>query len=316
MSLTWTDRLWGACQRWLARRRLSLRRRWTSVSVAIRRWRRRRRAEKNRDTPLREFIYLDEVSVYSLNASRLGAIAAEFTDSETTSLQSGGSLSLSGNVGVGRAGVKSSDSSTETRQSQVVRRSIVQTTFRELYEYESARLAARVIPEDTKVSEPIANLEDLYAKEEELKDRGLIIDPEKLVRGELLEMEVQLETAKIFQFNTIIKELVDIIQENPALFGIGEESFREGRSYGRIIEQLLAGLIPIQGLAVDYVRMMLDGRELIVHRKLVTHLPASEVLAGGGIPPSGSLYTSSVSPRRSSTGKTSAACSFQELDSV
>ena len=279
MSLTWTDRLWGACQRWLARRRLSLRRRWTSVSVAIRRWRRRRRAEKNRDTPLREFIYLDEVSVYSLNASRLGAIAAEFTDTETTSLQSGDSLSLSGNVGVGRVGVKSSDSSTETRQSQVVRRSIVQTTFREFYEYESDRLATRVVPEDAKVP-GIATLDDLNAKEEELKASGLIIDPKELVRGALLEMEVELETAKIFQFSTIIRELVDIIQENPALFGLDEESFREGRSYGRIIEQLLAGLIPIQGVAVDYVRMVLGGQELIVHRKLSKHLLAGDLSSG------------------------------------
>lgn len=172
--------------------------------------------------------------------------------------------------------MKSSDSSTETRQSQVVRRSIVQTTFREFYEYESDRLATRVVPEDAKVPD-IATLDDMNAREEELKASGLIIDPKQLVRGALLEMEVELETAKIFQFSTIVKELVDIIQEDPALFGLDEESFREGRSYGRIIEQLLAGLIPIQGVAVDYVRMVVGGQELIVHRKLSKHLLAGDL---------------------------------------
>ncbi len=293
MSLTTTDRLWGACQRWLARRRLWLRQRWTGVRVAVRQWRRHRRAAKNRDTPLREFIYLDEVSVYSLNASRLGAIAAEFTDTETASLQSGGTLSLSGNVGAAKAGAKASDSSTETQQSQVVRRSIVQTTFREFYEHEKDRLATRAVPEDAKVT-GIATLDDLDARAEELKVNGLIIDPKQLTRGALLEMEVELETAKIFQFSTIIKELVEIIQENTALFGIDEKSFNEGRSYGRIIEQLLAGLIPIRGLAVDYVRMVLGGRELIVHRKLSEHLLAGDFSCGDGTLETTPLYVVGV----------------------
>ena len=280
MSLTRTDRLVGAYQRWAARRNLWLRRRWTSVWVATRRWRRRRKAEKYRDSPLREFVYLDETSVYSLNASRLGAIAAEFTATETSSLQSGGTLSLSGNIGAAKASAREGESSTQTQQSQVVRRSIVQTTFREFYEYERDRLATPTVPKNAKVSD-IGNLDDLGAKEERLKADGLLIDPKELARGALLEMEVELETAEIFQFSTIIKELVEIIQENVALFGIDEETFNEGKSYGRIIEQLLAGLIPIRGRSVDYVRMMLDGRELIVHRKLSERLLAMTGEAAG-----------------------------------
>lgn len=253
-----------------------MRRQWTRIWVAYRQWRRRRKAYKNRKTPLREFIYLDEVSVYSLNASRLGAIAAEFTDTETMSLQSGSGASISGNIGAAKAGTKTYQSSKETQQSQVVRRSIVQTTFREFYEYEKDHLATRPVPDEVKVPR-INTIEDLEAKEGELKADGLIVDPQALVRGMLLEMEVKLETEKIFQFNTMLKELVEIIQENIALFGIDERSFNEGRSYGRIIEQLLAGLIPIRGLAVDYVRMVIGGRELIVHRRL------SESLLTGGL---------------------------------
>lgn len=204
---------------WLTRCRAWLRRQWTRVLVAYRQKKRRRKASKNRNTPLREFIYLDEVSVYSLNASRLGAIAAQFTNTETTSLQSGVGASLSGNVGAAKAGVKTSDSSTETQQSQVVRRSIVQTTFREFYEYEKDHLIVRAVPDEVKVPR-IYTLDDLEAKEEQLKADGLIVDPKGLVRGALLEMEVELETEKIFQFNMILKELVEIIQENIALFGL------------------------------------------------------------------------------------------------
>jgi hypothetical protein len=49
--------------------------------MQFRQWR-RRWAAKNEKGMLREFVYLDEVSVYSLIASRLGPIAAEFTDTQ------------------------------------------------------------------------------------------------------------------------------------------------------------------------------------------------------------------------------------------
>jgi hypothetical protein len=121
----------------------------------------------------------------------------------------------------------------------------------------------------------------------------LVVDPKRLVWGELLEMEVELETEKIFQFSTLIKELVEIIQEKAALFGIDEEEFNEGKAYGRIIEQLLVGLVPIRGRAVDYVRMVLGGRELIVHRKLSERLIVSG-LSGDHPPETFPLYVVGV----------------------
>lgn len=276
MSLLPADRLWEACGRWLTHRRLWWRRQRTAVRVAFRQWRRRRKAAKNRDTPLREFIYLDEVSIYSLNASRLGAIAAEFTDTETTSLQSGGEVSLSGNVGAAKAGAKATGSSTRTQQSQVVRRSIVQTTFREFYEHEKDRLATRAVPDDVEIHQ-INTLDELIKAEEALKIDGLIVDPKRLARGALLEMEVELDTESIFQFSTLLQTLVEIIEENTNLFGVDEEAFKEGMAYGRIIERLLAELVPIRGLAVDYVRIKPGERELIAHRKL------SELLLANGL---------------------------------
>ncbi len=58
------------------------------------RWRERWMAWRNKKTPLREFIYLDDTSVYSLYASRFGEIPSERTDTLTQVRQSeiGGSL--------------------------------------------------------------------------------------------------------------------------------------------------------------------------------------------------------------------------------
>ena len=69
------------------------------VVEGIRNWirsRNRRRPRPNPTEPLREFVYLDEVSVYSLLASRKSGVATQFTDSQTASLNSelGGSLKI------------------------------------------------------------------------------------------------------------------------------------------------------------------------------------------------------------------------------
>src|SRR5688572_3316829 len=83
---------------------------------------------------LREFVYLDEVSIYSLIASRLGAIKDNTIDTESTSQQN----EMGGSAGVGFGATNASINirvlENQTKGSQVVRKSIIQTTFKELYE--------------------------------------------------------------------------------------------------------------------------------------------------------------------------------------
>jgi hypothetical protein len=51
-------------------------------------WRQRRRAApaERKQNALREFVYLDDVSVTSLLSSRLGAIPSEFTDAQSAGI--------------------------------------------------------------------------------------------------------------------------------------------------------------------------------------------------------------------------------------
>lgn len=75
--------------------------------------------QKATETPLRQFVYLDEVSVYSLIASRFGPIAAEFTEKQTASLQTEIKPSLGAGSGVAKAGVDSRLTTGQTQESQV-----------------------------------------------------------------------------------------------------------------------------------------------------------------------------------------------------
>lgn len=250
----------------------------TRLRVWFRRWR-RKRASKRQKAPLREFVYLDEVSVYSLNASRLGSIAAEFTEKQTASLQSeiGGSLDA-GASGIVKAGANSRLSAGQTQESQVVRRSIVQTTFKELYELELDSLAMRPIPEDLEPPR-VDSLDDLKAATRTLGTDGWIVDPAKLARGQLLEAEVQLEAEDIFQFNEVVSTVLEIVQDDPEMFGIDlDERFGQVRSINRVLEKLLVGLVPVQGYATDYRVVKLGERELIVHYRLLNQLTSTDSL--------------------------------------
>lgn len=222
---------------------------------------------------LREFVYLDEVSVFSLLASRTGPIATEFTNTETTSLKAEVPSSIGSSVEIG---------------SQVLRKSIIQTTFKDLYELERGSFAIRPIAEKLK-SPKIDNVNDLMAMRETLTTDGWIVDPEKLVRGQLFEVEVQLEAENIFRVRAVISAVLEIIEENPGMFGITPDSNIDMvKSFGRILEKLLVGLVPVSGYATDYEVVGVEGKEWIVHRKLLNELPETE------LPPRRPLYVVGV----------------------
>jgi hypothetical protein len=266
---------------------------FTRLRVWLRRWRWKQEFESQNDVPLREFVYLDEVSVYSLMASRHGPIPAEFTDTQSVSSQEEIGSSLGASSVIAKAEFNSRMSTSQTQGSQVLRRSTVQTTFKTLYEQElkSDSLAMRPISEDMEPPE-IVSLDDLIAKREELESRGWIVDPVKLMRGQLFEVEVRLEAEAIFQFSAVVSAVLEIVQDDPETFGIDrDETFDQVSAVNRVLEKLLVGLVPVRGHAEDYEVVELGGQEWIVHRRLLN------VLAGTNSLTTSPLYVVGVAER-------------------
>lgn len=112
-----------------------------SLPSRWRRWRRRRWAAQTRGSPLREFVYLDDMSVLSLLASRIGAVPTEYTDSESRALKAGISSKLGASAAVLKAEGGSNVEASRSAATQVIRMSSVQSAFKELLEYEEASLA-------------------------------------------------------------------------------------------------------------------------------------------------------------------------------
>ncbi len=246
-----------------------------SLFKRVQAWRHRRHhlrdASKRPDT-LREFVYLDEVSVYSLLASRKGAIAAEFTESQTASLNSEVGGSMGGGFGVTKAEVKSRIEAGQSRTSQVLRKAIVQTSFKELHEFERPRLALAGAHDGARAAEvsgPSALERDLDLH----ISAGHVADPQGLGRGDLIEVEVTLEADPIFRVSAVITTIREILQENLQLFGVENVGqLAEMRSIGRLLESLLAGLVPIRGTLADFKVAKIGGREYLVHEDVLGQL--------------------------------------------
>ena len=221
--------------------------------------------------PLREFVYLDEVSVYSLLASRKRGIATQFTESQTASLNSelGSSLNI-GFVGLGSK-LDAKTQSSQTQASQVIRKATVQTSFKELYDLEKRNLAfTPSTPRDQLTIESVSDIERNF---EALSRNKWIVDIAKIGRGDLLEAKVEFEADPIFRMTTVITTLYELMGDRDDIFGsVPARQVREAYAIGQVLERLLAGLVPLRGRIVDYDAIKLREREILVHRTVKDQL--------------------------------------------
>lgn len=229
-------------------------------------------AEQRPLGPRREFIYLDEVSVYSLIASRLGSIPEQLTKSAAASFED----ELSSSVGVA-AGLKSEvgarSSATTTTATQVVRKSLVQGAFKELAEAEAENLA--LAAPGTEESPPVISTAAALVPLANADGASWVADPECLKRGQLLELEVELDADPAFAFNTAVSSMVEIMDENPELFGAELEGIAAGEMMVRVLDRLLAGLVPLRCRVLDYRSVIVGKQELLVHRRVLEALDLS-----------------------------------------
>ena len=222
----------------------------------------------------REFVYLDEVSVLSILASRTGGIASEFTQKHTASLDNEVGASLGVGLGGAKATLGAKRKTGQVEASQVSRRAIIQSNFKELYDIERSKLALYPASADhLPTVDSIRGLGDLL---DSPKEPGLLNDSSTLHRGELLEVAVELEADPIFRIGTIITTFCEMMEDNEKLFeGVVTTQVPEIRSVGRLLESLLGGLVPIRGRLVDYAWIRMSGRDVLVNRSLLCQIPTS-----------------------------------------
>ena len=226
------------------------------------------RATARRQESLREFVYLDDVSVQSLLASRRGGIATEFTTSQRTSLNS----EVSGSAGIGIGATSGRAESrvgvVDAQTSQVVSKAVIQTSFKELYEIERGALTlgrpgAGKAPRCSSSSGLLGLLDSK-------KSGAWLVDAATLRRGALVELEIELEADPIFHMATVVSTFRDLFEDNEQLFGSDlMAQVPQMKSIASVLDALLSGLVPVRGRLVDYEAASVSGREVLIHRRVL-----------------------------------------------
>lgn len=217
---------------------------------------------------LREFIYLDEVSVTSLLSSIRGAIPSEITQKLTRSARtenSGGGEYKTSLFKV-TAGIKREI--TSTTDYQVLRKASIQATFKDLYANVESSLVLR--------STPMTEMTTAERKRirEGTETTPWLIKGASLKRGQLLELEVELRADPIFRTSTIIASMANIIGQSPSLSSeVDTQEMRTAIEVNSFIQELMAGLIPIKCQVLDYGVHEIEGQEFLVHSDALPALP-------------------------------------------
>ena len=239
-------------------------------------WRRfvgRREPDPSNRTPgngqrpdLREFVYLDEVSLRSLLSSQKGGM----TDLTSEQASEGSEAAIAGTVGanpgfIAKAEITSRYQTTNSSTIQTSRKATVQSWFREFHEIGGLRII-----EPTLVKEASPSLDRL----KRVDSVSQLASSATLQRGELVEFRVRLTADPVFHLGTMVSEFTAMADEYPEMFaaenGLGR--LQEIQPINRVLQRLLAGLVPVRAVAVDYLVVELDGVEHVAHRGLLDGL--------------------------------------------
>jgi len=232
-------------------------------------WHRKRKEPRDQH---REFIYLDEVSVVSLLASLQGEIKESVTNTLTQTDEAALTSSMSGPKSV--FSIQSKIGSTQSSAREVVRRAVIQSTFRDLWRSDVGVLLHDTESTGRRIRRPkISTLPELRRELKKLRKEKLAADLADIKRGTLLEMDIRLEADRFFKIVTIGTNLLDLIEGKEDLFGSAIDETKRVSSIIQVLKELSVGLVPVRGISQSHCVIELDGANLVL---------AKEVLAPGG----------------------------------
>ena len=221
----------------------------------------------------REFIYLDEVSVTSLIAARDGEIADTVTEKLARSAESESKVSASVPISGAKLGSESRQRVTDTSSREVVRRAVIQSTFRDLRtggKPDSLPLVRdnRDLPK--KLVGVLKTPGDLSARtQRRLRKAGALIPLDSLKRGDVIEIDVQLRPNKLFSFVSAIESFADMMQGRPGIFGDAANQVGQVTPIAEVIDRLMVGLVPIHGTPTNFAIVNFDERPHIIDTRVI-----------------------------------------------
>lgn len=222
--------------------------------------------ESAKQSPLREFVYLDAVSLHSLLVSQNSTIPEHVSEAITRADEAELRSSLTADALVGKGEVAARYQTSNSNNVQSSRKAVIQTLFKEL----------RDLPLDFKLA--ISGEDPLAANDvDTLVAAGQPESIQKTTdfkRGDLVEIEVILSVDPVFKLGAMMAEWTAMADDYPGMFGSsGVLGFlREAQPIMKVLDRFLAGLIPIRATATKHVVVEVYGQEYIVHQSTIEGL--------------------------------------------
>lgn len=216
---------------------------------------------------LREFIYLDEVSLRSLLSSLTGDLRESASEQSSDELQAevAGALKLGNALAGAEANMSSRFQTTNNSTIQTSRKATVQSWFKQFHELQGLRLI-----EVSEVKKPAVDQAALLST----TDTSLLIGGDQLSRGELVEFRVRLSADPVYRLGTMVNEYSGMAEDYPEMFEAGGTlaSLREAQPIGKVLDRLLVGLIPVRAVAIDYSVVTIGDKKYITHNDIIRDL--------------------------------------------
>lgn len=219
-----------------------------------------------KEAPLREFVYLDAVSLHSLLVSQNSTIPDNVSEAITRADEA----EIAGMVKADALAVKSEVSSryqtSNSNSTQSSRKAVIQTLFKE---FRDLPLEFKLV-QRKEAPEPFDDL----ASVARATDASTVNDAASFTRGTLIEIEVELAVDPVYRLGAMMTEWTAMADDYPAMFGTqGLLGFlRDSEPVMRVLDRFLAGLVPIKAKAVHHVVVAVDGREFVVDKRAIDGL--------------------------------------------
>lgn len=206
---------------------------------------------------LREFVYLDEVSVYSLTSAP--GTPPPVTMSESTDSTEGAGVvgQIEGGAPlVAKANVRGELNSSRSRGRQLHRQFNIQSQFARLHgNYRKTFLLTA-----NSGSTPDSEASSLEQALEQLETEQLAIPASKLTRGALTELRVSLRAHHTFDIVVFTRLISDLFKKYPELLQVRDLSgVQTATDVGELLAELMDDLIPIEGRSTAY-EIVTDGQ--------------------------------------------------------
>jgi len=237
-------------------------------------WANRRKSRTVDRGVLREFVYLDEVSVYSLLSSRFGPPPSELTETTSRSMKKVRSRTLGAKLSVLNGGRARLEERIDGSTTQVVRKAIIQTTFGDLLSLERDSLLMRSSSVTAQSRKLPADSSELLAGLRQSRWGSDAISEIQLSRGRLLELDVDLEAESVYKVTSALGAFMEVFEQSESLRATAG-NLAELEAISRVLDRLLAGLIPVKGTACNWFTVENQNERWITKRSLLTFCSSS-----------------------------------------